>query len=148
MKKRVEFTTVINGKEVKIETELELSESDLAQLWAQKQKEVEQGLFVSTENDKAKPTQEVEVNDFEYERYDDSDDSDDSPSEHTQNSKYTPYTSTQTNQNESSSYTAYSSLKSGKVNLPKSYHPKNENGYAAYHTFRVVVPHGFKADKE
>ena len=151
MKKTIEFTTLINGNEVQVKTEVEITEQDLADILAKKQKQLEKELAGNLTANIV--TEEAEEQSFEYNKYVDEEESTLSATSE-QTSGYTPYVEPQ-NQTESSqnqAYTPYASLNasitSSAENRPVSYHPQNENGYAAYHTFRVVVPHGFKPEGE
>ena len=130
MKREFTYTTTINGNKVQLTATVAISEEEINEIFAQKQKE-----FISSLNltESSSCNLDCEPEECLYETY---------SSEQTESS-YTPYSSVASNSNSTteatSTYTPYASVQSTK-DFPKSYHVQLQNGYAPYTSWRVNVP--------
>jgi hypothetical protein len=133
MRRTVKTKTLINGNEVTVQTELEVSREEIEEILDRKERE-----FLNSVNT---TNSQEECEDFAYEEF------------HSEtNSEYTAYSSiasnSSNNNNEetndsSSNYTPYVQARSAS-NIPRSYVAKINGDYSPYSTFRVAMPEGWK----
>lgn len=133
MKKEVTFNLISNGHPIKVTTTLVITQQEIDNLFAQKEKDFLKA-FGTTSNP-APPNPFNHVDDFAYENYED-EESEESEEEAL---SYTPYAhrAQPAQPKKDEKYTPYASLN---AQFPKSYHEQLENGYSPYNTWRVNVP--------
>ena len=135
MKKTTTISTTLNGRQVQLTVELELTENDLEHLWQQKEQEYLRSLNGASSFQYNSPTQQPQSS--SYTPYGNRNQEDDSPPENQQFD------------DETSGYTPYASLRrspSAQESLPKSYVARVNSTYAPYSTFRVNMPEGWEPD--
>lgn len=129
MQKEFTHRTTINGNAVTLTTTLTISEEEIQQIFQRKQAEFIQSLG-SNSNSTEPCSTEQPTTSFSYESYED---------DSQQEQNYVPYSSVAAESTQTQipdAYTPYASTSQ----MPKSYHPELQNGYAPYNTWRVNVP--------